>query len=517
MRDDTLPGLEKIGRVSFLFAKARGDFWTHNFNVANETKRQANLKSFNESKTKMYTEMNAYEAAISNDEDRQAYTKLKQLVDAWMNKVDEAVAAIQDKKDDQFAAAAASAADIFREQLYPHIDEMTIKNATWAKDACNSNIALTQQIEHNALVGLISVIAMSLVAAALLTWSIVPRLAASRRSMLAMSKGSLDDGLEQAKRDKLAAAGDELGDIARAVADLRTYMTDMSGAAKQIAGGDLRTVVTPRGADDLLGTAFKTMRDNLRTSIDTISQSAQTLAGASEELAASSTQLEGSANEASAKAQNAAAATEQVNRGIQTVATASEELATSIKEISSQTQNMSTKVTQTAETATAMVTATRNVDEIATTIAGIAEQTNLLALNATIEAARAGEAGRGFAVVAGEVKALAGQTAEATRNITRILSELRSQAERVGEGTIQVRDATASVASAVEEQNATTTEIGRSMSEAATGSQEIASSVTAAATAVIETKEGVAQVRSATNSLSRIATELQQTVANFKV
>ncbi|MBN8525072.1 MAG: methyl-accepting chemotaxis protein [Planctomycetes bacterium] len=516
LRDDTIPGLDQMGRIAYLFARVRGDFWRQAF-FEDPARRQALRAQMNEQRTLLEKAFTGYEASITRDEDRELFATLQSHMTTYFTILEAAQAHLDAKERDAFTAKAGELATFFSEQVAPHVFLMLEKNSQWAKEACANNIAIAEEVEHSTKIGMIASIFISVLAAGMLSWSILPRLSACRRSIDAMSGGSLDDGMTDARRSRLASGGDELGDIARSVVSLRGYMSTMSTSATAIASGNLRDEVMARGSQDVLGNAFKTMRDNLRGNIDSITRSAQALAGAAEELSASSAQLDSSSGEASARAQSAAAATEEVNRGIQGVASAAEEMSTSVKEISAQTQSMAGKVSQTAEAAQKMVEATKSVDEIATTIAGIAEQTNLLALNATIEAARAGEAGRGFAVVAGEVKALASQTAEATRNITRILSELRVQAQTVGSGTAEVRDATGAVASAVEEQNATTTEIGRNMSEAARGSQEIASGVTAAATAAGDAKQGAAQVREAADSLARIATELQQTVAGFRI
>ncbi len=63
-------------------------------------------------------------------------------------------------------------------------------------------------------------------------------------------------------------------------------------------------------------------------------------------------------------------------------------------------------------------------------ITDIASQTNLLALNASIEAARAGEMGKGFAVVAESIGNLANQSAESTAEIRGIIDELTKQSEQ---------------------------------------------------------------------------------------
>ena len=60
------------------------------------------------------------------------------------------------------------------------------------------------------------------------------------------------------------------------------------------------------------------------------------------------------------------------------------------------------------------------IESLTGEILNIASQTNLLALNASIEAARAGEAGKGFAVVADEIRDLADSSRKTAENIQEI-------------------------------------------------------------------------------------------------
>lgn len=102
-----------------------------------------------------------------------------------------------------------------------------------------------------------------------------------------------------------------------------------------------------------------------------------------------------------------------------------------IEELKQQSAKISETNKQVTESMEGLIERTREVQNIAGTIAGISSQTNLLALNASIESARAGEAGRGFAVVAEQIRQLAEQTKASTETISSILNELNTDAGQV--------------------------------------------------------------------------------------
>jgi methyl-accepting chemotaxis protein len=159
----------------------------------------------------------------------------------------------------------------------------------------------------------------------------------------------------------------------------------------------------------------------------------------------------------------------------------------------------------------------KRIADIIGVIDAIAFQTNILALNAAVEAARAGEQGRGFAVVATEVRNLAGRSAEAAREIKTLITE---SVDRVAQGTVFVGQAGSTMTDIVASIRCVTdimSEISSASSEQSAGVMQVNQAVAQMDHGTQQNAALVEQMAAAASSLKSQASELVETVAEFKL
>jgi methyl-accepting chemotaxis protein len=179
----------------------------------------------------------------------------------------------------------------------------------------------------------------------------------------------------------------------------------------------------------------------------------------------------------------------------------------------------------------AFVHTTQSINGMTQQVREIAEQTNLLALNAAIEAARAGDYGRGFAVVADEVRKLAEKSALSAGQIDKITQDIGHRSVQVQESIacgLERLEASRNMAKGVTEVLGAANEL---VVEVGDGLDRIAATTKEQQNTSVMVKEGIAAIANmarkndvaieltaeTAHEMERLASQLQESVAHFKV
>ncbi len=303
----------------------------------------------------------------------------------------------------------------------------------------------------------------------------------------------------------------------------------------------------PEGRDELgeMSANFNQMMDSMSQVVKQVLAASTQLAAAAEELSAvttqscSATETQKNETEQVAAAINEMTATmHEVARNVSDAAKAAldaNQEATEhrgvVQNVVQSMESLAEEIYKASQVIERLSADSESIGSVLDVIRDIAEQTNLLALNAAIEAARAGEQGRGFAVVADEVRTLAQRTQESTNEIQQTIENLQNRAreavavmhqggnrasdslrnvsasneslEKILNSMTIMRDMTSQIASATEQQTTVSEDINRSISAISEMSQDVSN--------------GTQQIDSAGQEIARLASELQQTVSQFKM
>ncbi|PRQ63170.1 methyl-accepting chemotaxis protein [Vibrio sp. V01_P9A10T6] len=321
----------------------------------------------------------------------------------------------------------------------------------------------------------------------------------------------------------------------------------LQAVMRELAQGDLTIRLDVDGKNEvaMLSNDVNTTASQLHATVDHLNRISEEVASASTELAAVMTQAESNAQQELSEIEQVASAVNELASTANNVsdnatvadstAREADELAKSglaiFKESAQASLQMSEALNHAASVVLRLKEQSEQINDVVEVIRGVSEQTNLLALNAAIEAARAGETGRGFAVVADEVRMLAARTESSTKEIRVIIEELQSQSilandsmqtsiemlARNGELTQRANDALVGITESVSDINDSNTQVATAAEEQSQVTQDINRNVVNMSELVNQNVTGISQSASASAELSQLAEKQKAQLAFFKL
>jgi len=275
--------------------------------------------------------------------------------------------------------------------------------------------------------------------------------------------------------------------------------------AMELSKGNLTAALDVDQKDEIgdLAKALQDMRDQLTDVVRDVQSAANNVASGSQEMSGTAQQMSEGATEQAASAEEVSSSMEQMSSNIRQNA-----------DNALQTDKISQKSSADAEAGgqavRETVAAMKEIADKISIIEEIARNTNLLALNAAIEAARAGEAGKGFAVVASEVRKLAERSQTAAGQISELSGRSVAIAEKAGEMLEQIVPDIKRTAELVQE-------IAAASNEQNSGAEQINAAIIQLDSVIQRNASASEEMASMSEELSGQAEQLQNSISFFRI
>ncbi|BCR29615.1 methyl-accepting chemotaxis protein [Aeromonas caviae] len=497
--DSTLPSVLSVDNLLYDVSYVRRAQFAL-LMVEDAVDRQVRRARIQESLGKVQQVMDAYEATVGAEHERQAFNRVKQQWLQYLGAVNQVDALLFQGSRDEAREALFRSNGLYTE-LELAVRALVKVNLGFVEENRDSLLGSVTMVMTFAVVS----IATLLIFMGVMTWFLTRQICLPLQAVVAQANAiALGDLTHRLDRQHIGQ--DELGMLASASLKMQD---NLRGLIEEVAAA-----VTQLGAAiEEVSAVSEQSSQGIQSQQQEIAQVATAMA----QMKATVADVAGNTEVASESASSANALARRGSQDVQGALDAITRVAGEMEQAGNLVSELEKESAQ--------------INLVVDVIRGIADQTNLLALNAAIEAARAGEQGRGFAVVADEVRTLAGRTQASTGEIVAIIETLQaranraksvtgqscemirqcvSQSERTSAGIRQIEEAVAQIAdmaiqiaSACGEQDAVSDELGRNVARINDSSNEVATGADHTAKACLE--------------LSQLAAGLRQSMGRFRL